>query len=404
MGNYVEQLLDTGKTIILNDTRNIYSDRMGPWSNQDLVLTWEGGYDHEYISITPDEVEVLFKNGRTTENVYRASDGNLYMRTVFADIRIYKGAIVCGIMAPSTSACMRQEILDYAKKMGYVTDEMIPVKMTCGTKSLLFNDDGTYGIFYEWSGDVTKKIDWEFLKRFTMKYFGEAENVKVEKNGVLIDKLQEKEVFSRRNIDTLRVYDIQLKYLDPEIDKRLLLRAAVQVAFIDMPCNTLRGVDFEKSSYIMIPNNVKTSLVFDEYGMAKMNCGNVHHISERGCEYYSYDITVPYRESVREVLCDVEVVLKNRYDKEVFVSFSKFGECFRIYVHKADFIQDVERALIGIDYALTLLKDVKDYNVPLFFDSIFSLLEADSSGVFKNEYFSYLEMMKELFPDKTSFM
>jgi len=399
VGNYVEQLLETKEVFTFNDYRTIISDRMGPWHEQSIILTWEGECKNDDISATPDEVEVLFKNGMT-RNVYGISTGKLRMGFTYADIRIYNGAIVCGIMAPSTAASIRPEILEYAKKMGYVTDEMTPVKMASGTKTLIYNDDGSYGVFYEWSSSVTQRIEFGFLKKFTMKFFSGYENVTVEKNGVLLNNLVEEKVFSRSNIDTLRVYDIQLKYLDPAIDKTLLLRAAIQVAFIDIPYNTLGGVDFKESNNIMIPNNIKTSITFDEFGMAQMKCGKAYHDDENGFESYTYEITVPYKEAIRELFCDVEKVLNARYGKDGHVFFSKYREYIGVSVNRADIGQDVERAFICIDYALSLLQEERSFNSYLFYRAIFSLLEADSSGIFKEEYFSYLEMMKKLFPEK----
>ena len=107
MASYVEKLLATKGVCAINDERTIYTDRMGPWKNQDVVLTWEGEQEKEFISVTPDEVEVLFKNGKT-RNVYRGEDGRLYKGWIFADYRYFPGAIVCGVMAPSTAASMIQ--------------------------------------------------------------------------------------------------------------------------------------------------------------------------------------------------------------------------------------------------------------------------------------------------------
>lgn len=388
-----------GNICFMNDWRTIITDRMGPWSRQNVVLTWEGVCGEEYISLTPDEIEVLFKNG-FTKNVFRNENGKLYMGWKYLDVRIYDRAIVCGILAPSTQSKMRTEIIDYAKKMGYVTDEMTPVKMASGTKSLIFNPDGTYSIFFEWNDNVVEKFERKFLDSFTKNFFNTAKNVEILSNGVLINNLSENEAFSRANIDTFREYDIQLIYLDPEIDKKLLLRAVMQRAFIHLPCNTLREGMFEKAGNSMIPEDRQTSITFNSFGNIQMNCGKLHHSNIDGVEHYSYCIAVPYSEAIRELMIDTEKVLKARYGKKVYVGFSGFGEYLDISCNGEDITSDVEQSFISLDYAMKLLQDERNFNGHQLFRSIISMLESDSSRKFRNEYFSYLEMLKHVLPEK----
>ena len=403
--SYVKQLLTKGNYCFFNDDRSIYTDRMGPWDNQMIILAWEGWQDgsEESISITPDEVSFLFEIGMA-KNVFKKEDGSLLQKWRYLDSRTFPGAIVCGIMAPSTAKEIRPQIIEYAKRMGYVTDQMTPVVMASGTKSLFPNDDGTYNVYYEWAQQV-KKIDRGVLERYT-RYFFSSEEVEILENGVLIKNLSEEDVFSRGHIDHLRVYDIHLKYLDPQIDKTILMKAAVQVACIDMPINILNYVTFKRKWLTEIPVDKVAPLTFDEYDKLKMECGTLHHYSDNQGEEYNYKINVPYSECVRELLCDVEAVVKARYKDKygAFVFFSKFRENFSISISQSNKIKDAEETFIGIDYALTILRDAANFNSSLFFDSIFSLLEADSSGYFREKYFAYINEVKKALPEKIDFM
>ena len=401
--SYVNQLMESKTICVMNDERTIITDRMGNWNEQDVVLTWEGNTNNGIVSITPDEVEILFANG-LTKNVARGENGKLYEKFTYADIRKFSGAIVCGILAPSTQADLRQEIFDYAKKMGYVTDTMTPVEMTTGIKSLIFNADGTYNVFYRWHDGIMKKIDRELLINFTKNFFNDQE-IDIANNGVLMKNLSENEVFSRENIDIFRNYDIQLFYLNPGFDKKLLLRGVMQRAFIYLPCNTLRKGQFEKSGSITIPEDKQEYIKFDEFGIRNMKCGKVYHGSEGKRENYRYQITVPYTEYIRELMIDTEKVLTERLGKNVFVSFSGYSQNIYISYCENECVNSaVERELISLDYAIYFLQKETEFNSYQLYASIISLLEADSDGKFRDEYFSYLKTLKYVLPEKCEFM
>ena len=119
MDNYIKNIIEVGKSYSMNDYRTIITDRMGPWSNQDLRLAWEGNGNRSCISISPDEAEILFEKG-LLKNVQRDYKDELYMESVYCDIREFDGAIVCGLLSPSTK--LRKGILEYAKRMGYILD------------------------------------------------------------------------------------------------------------------------------------------------------------------------------------------------------------------------------------------------------------------------------------------
>lgn len=394
--SYVSRLINSRTICIINDERTIITDKMGPWNNQLVVLTWEGNTNKGVVSLTPDEVEILFEKGLTS-NVVREENGKLYRTFSYLDSRHFPRAIVCGVLAPSTRADLRPEIYSYAKKMGYVTETMTPVKMLNGTKSLLLNNDGTYSIFFAWHDDFLKKINHELLRKFTKNFFSNY-SIEIKSNGVLLVNLTEDIAFSRQNIDIFRVYDIQLFYITPQFDKKLLLRAVMNRAFICSPCDMLRRGHFKKIGNIAIPEDRKGRLPLNEFGRYYMNCGTVYYNSE--FDSYTYRITVPYTESIRELMIDTEKVLKAKYGKLVYVRFSGFKQDLSINCNGNDIGSDVERELTCLDYAMTLLREEDRFNEFQLYSSIISLLEADSSGKYMHEYYSYMETLKRVLPDK----
>lgn len=400
--SYLNEIMESQCVCIMNDQRTIITDRMGSWEQQDVVLTWEGNCNKEIISITPDEVEILFENG-LTRNVARGEDGKLYEKTTYADVRTFAGAIVCGILAPTTKANIRQEIIDYAKKMGYISDTMKPVKMFSGSKSLIYNPNGTYNIFFAWNDNILNKINRKLLDNFTKDFF-KGKNIEIKDNGVLMKELPENTVFSRKNIDIFREYDIKLKYLSPEYDKKLLLKAVMKRAFVYLPANFLRRGQFDTTGNIIIPEDRQEQITFNEYGKKNMNCGTIYYNNEYDSEMYTYRITVPYNEFIRELMVDTEKVLRAKYGKNVFVRFSGFNENICISCNGKPIGNDVERELIALDYAMTFLRDENQYNHYQLYASIISLLESDSTGKFRDEYFSYLKTLKNELTSECKFM
>lgn len=91
--------------------------------------------------------------------------------------------------------------------------------------------------------------------------------------------------------------------LNPKFDKKLLLRAVMQRAFIHLPCNTLRSGQFEKIGNITIPEDRQEYLTFNDFGKQNLNCGTVYYDSKH--DSYTYQITVPYTEYIRELMIDI---------------------------------------------------------------------------------------------------
>ena len=406
MQPHINDILENAKICEMNDTRSIITDRMGEWANQNVRLAWEGNCDGDTISLTPDEVEILFEH-RLTRNVFLNECRKMYMSWVYDDIRTFPGAIVCGIMAPTTIKEIRKEFVDYAKKMGYITDEMTPVVMKTGTKSLMFNSDDTYNIYFEWDDNILEKINREFLEKFTKNYFS-GYNIEIKDNGILMKNLLENEVFSRKNIDLFRIYDIQVLCLYPEIDKLLLLRALMQRAFIYLPCNTLRRNQFQKVGSINIPENKKKQINFNEYNNSAMICGKAYYSKHAEAFFeYGYKFNT-YLEYIRELFVNAEKILKEKYkeNEDIIVRFSPFSQEFYIIYKGEDeeIMSDIQRELITLDYAMAILKYENEFNSPQFHNSIISLLEADSSGIYQKEYISYLNTLKRILPEKCDFM
>lgn len=391
----VEELVREGKVCCLKTERRIITDRMGPWREQEVCLVWEN--PNGEMKLTPDEVEVLFKKGLTS-NVLRLENGSLSMECVYCDARTFSGAIVCGVLAPSTKAKMRPEIVEYAKKMGYVTDTMTPVQMTSGIKSLIFNADGTYSVLYSWNESVLENVERGVRDEYTKNFFSRYV-IQLSDGGVLIENLSEAEVFCERNIDLFRVYDIQLHYLSREYDKELLLWALIKCAFIRSPRRTFNR-QFKKLGNIEVPVNLCGSFTFNEFGNLQLDSGKVSSWVMDGVRNYSYKITVPYSEAIRELMRDTEKIMKEKFGDGIDADFDAFREELFVTCNKERDIPRVEREIIALDYAITLWRTEVKYNWYQFRRAIISLLEADSTDRYKNVYHSYMALFARALPEK----
>ena len=394
---YVDKLVEKGEAICFNFSRSIITDRMGPWDEQNVKLAWVGDSPKRVV-VTPEEVEVLFAKG-LTKNVVRGEDGTLYMKYMYCVASSFDRAIVCGVLAPSTKAELRPEIFEYAKKMGYVTEEMTPVKMAMGTKSLTFNADGTYSVSYSWNENILQNIEEGVLDAFTKNFFAQH-TLYINAKGIRMENLSEDEVFSRKNIDLFRNYDIQLMYLSNEYDKELLLYALMKRAFIYDPYNTLGRKTFKKLGNIVIPVNPINSLAFNEFGKLQMNSGKLHLYPEEGYYDCSYEITVPYSECVRELMVDTEKLLKAKFGNKVRVYFNGFREYISVITEDKALTPFIERELLALDYAITLWRTEAKFNGPQLRRCILSLLEADATGRYQSAYHSYMHLFKLALPEK----
>lgn len=413
MSSYVSAILQTKSICHMNDFRYIITDRMGSFGNQYVPLVWEGECNGIRVSLTYDEVEILFEHGLTDENVYRGEDGKLHQFMSYADNRSFAGAIVCGILSPSTRQTMRREIFDYAQKAKYVTcEEMIPVKMCCGQKRLMFSGKtGMYAIHFNWDYTITGRIENKFLRKFTSNFF-KGHSIEFDVNGVHILNLNEHDVFSRENIDLFREYDIQLKYLASGMNKTLLLKAVMWRMFIEVfPSNFLHPKYFkDKNGCLEIPNNDK-GIQFNEFGSASLECGKLYSLTNHKVSLHSYiySLSVPYSESIREIMLNTQTILIDKWEKRfnknhqscgLHIIFQPHNETFEITYNpniQPDIRAEIENDFLTLDYAIKLLQTEKDFNNYQFYSSIFSLLETDSSTRYADEYFSTLKTLQSIF-------
>lgn len=422
MSNYLNALLNSENTFRLEDKRTIITDRMGPWSNQDLTLAWETASGEPCV--TPEEAEVLFDYGKLS-NVQRDYSGKLYMETTFCDIRTFDGAIVCGTLSPGLY--LREEILEYARSKGYITEEPTDVQMFNGTKSLNFNQNGTYKITYIWSEKIKSEATTERLYQFTKKYF-ETEfqrerhsfehgqvfkvmyysNPKLEitKDGFSIDNLLESQVFRRENIDAIREYDLQIGCLSTKIDKNLLLKGLIQLGFAyDLPEN-LR-IKYDASIKEKSPNNY---LPLFQY-TPKLSKDNKAVVLGSGIAVYSYSTqfhnytvsykpTVPYSEYVRCLMKNFETLMKKAYETNgYYVSFSPFNESVYFSVNRKEepgysLCSQFEKEIVALDYAISILQRFNELNSHQLFFAIMKFYASDTNFPYTelfNFYYSHLE-------------
>lgn len=413
MDNYIKDIIETGKIYNMNDHRTIITDRMGPWANQNLILGWEGnGKDRAHICISPDEAEFLFEK-ELLKNVQRNYEDRLYIESVYCDIRQFDGAIVCGVLAPSTN--LRKGILDYAKRMGYILDKAVPVEMFNGTKSLTCNQNGTYKITYQWSDEILKKFNMETVRHFTQKFFEREFNdtmyrytdkrfysspmlILAEKE-FSVDNLLEKEVFDRTSIDAFREYDIQVKLLSPTIDRINLLKSLIYLGFACDSCPENIQTMYEGSLsttnlFLTLPLTPYTSVLSKEHKSVKLHSGTVIYTvpSSYGNEYFYYKIDVPYSEGIRCLMKNFEVLMNTKYRRKFFhISFEPHTERVGFIVLNdavGHYGENLEDEFAILDYAITMYQNIKNLNYHQMLRTMLDFFASDTYVPYK-ETFEY---------------
>lgn len=423
MSNYFQNLLDSSKIFHMVDKRTIITDRMGPWSNQCLTLAWEDATGE--CSVSPDEAEILFNYGRLS-NVQRIYDGTISMGMIYADIREFNAVIVCGIITPSNN--IRKEILDYAKSRGYIAFSPTPVEMLNGTKYLERNNDGSYKITYLWSSKIKADCVPHHLNQFTEKYFRNefkrkrthfsngttttsafysAPKITITADGFIIDNLLESEVFTRENIDAIREYDIQIRCLSTKIDKNVLLKALIQFGYMySLPENLRLSYNAslrDPTPYLSLPLYQYTPKLSKDNLFVPLKSGDLIYFSSDilGINRYSvsYKLKVPYSECVRELMKNLETLMKKTYDSEKCdIKFNPFRQTIRI---EMPFVEDpkyslcgqIEKELVTLDYAISLLEECKKSNYDQLVYAILRFYASDTnfpSEELFNFYFTHL--------------
>lgn len=420
MDKYLENIMETGNVYYMNDHRTIITDRMGLWEEQEVILAWEGdGPERKHICVSPDEAAILFEHGLIS-NVEKDSEDGFYIKTVYCDIRNFDGAIVCGVLSPTTE--LREGILEYAKRMGYILEHPTPVKMFNGTKSLTCNGSTapqTYKITYTWSDEILGKFNMELVKIFTQKFFKtkfansyRSDNtlfysspvLKIDADGFSIDNLLEKEAFSRACIDLLRVYDIQVRLLNPNINRELLLKAFMQLAFACDSCpENLRSM-YKYSLKaptlnMLLPIDSYKPVLNKESKKLRLESGKILYSfsSEYQYECYTYRLEVPYSESVRCIMKNTETLLKQFYETEgLRIEFNPFDESIYIRIYKklsAEYREKLEKQFITLDYTISMLKKVSEINYYQMMNSILEFMASDTNFPYEQTFSNYFEIL-----------
>lgn len=381
----------------------IRTDRMGSEAEQIVTLALEEKRPViNPVVVTPEEAKALFDAG-LTKNIYFSAEGSLgFIRLYDSNWKYFPGAIVCGIMAPSTKVNMHPKIFDYAKKMGYVADEMTPVKMRSGEKSLICNADGTYSISYTWNDSIRENIDESIRKQFTEMFFqqkakslkGCTTPIEFRSDGILMPNLTEKQVFSRKNIYIFGIYDIQLFFLSQEFDKILLLRAIMKIDSLGQADILGRG-EFRSPGEIEILGNQQKRLPLNEFKIIETEFGRIFitdDSDEEGRISCSYKSKV-YSEEARLIMMDAESILKRKLRMHGDARFNPFEKRISAWCDSSQsetLLEEIEREFICLDYALMLLEMVKNFpSFYEFFFAIIQMLENDSTGSFAGEICEY---------------
>lgn len=395
MNSYVERLLISDDVYKMTGYCQLMTDRM--LANPNVTILWLGYCNQNLICITPDEAKILFAHN-LLQNVIQDENNMLRIKIPSLDTIFFEGAIVCGILAPCILKKERKGIIQYIKKIGNITETMVPVKMLSGTKSLYTTKTGSFEIFFNWNNTVLQKIDKKLLHDFSKNFFSDY-TIEIKPNGIFVKSLSEYEVFSEKGIFLFKDYDMQLFYLNSNFDKILLLQAVMQRDCIRNPQSILKNVRSAKDKKIVIPQNKHKRIHFDPFGKKQMNCGILHYSETQNTISYLYQLSTSYSEYIRQLMIDISEVMKAEYiDNLVYIIFSPYEQNLLITVNSKHLSSYVERDFIRLDYAITLLKKEKSFH-PLY-SSIISLLEADSSELFKEEYFSYLKLLKRALPKK----
>lgn len=421
MSNYLNDLLNSEKTFRLEDERTIITDRMGPWSNQNLVLAWETANGNPCVS--PNEAEVLFEYGKLS-NVQRNYRGELYMEFTFSDIRSFDGAIVCGILSPELH--LREEILEYAKGMGYITDKPVDIEMFNGTKSLICNPDGTYKITFVWSQKVKENCNAIHMYQFTQKYFAiefqrecthlfnqpakkyySNPKFEISNEGFSIDNLRACEVFNRENIDAIREYDIQLWCLSTKIDKNLLLKGLIQVGFAaySVPENLQIKYDAtlrEKHSENNLPLYQYTPKLGKENKSVTLKSGiaTYSYLSDYAQYTVSYHSNVPYSEYVRSIMKNFETLMQKAYQGEhCYVRFDPYRESVYFCVNKKEepeysLCSQFEKEIVILDYAISLYQMFGKLNDDQMLFAIMKFYASDVNFPYRELFTFYYSLLK----------
>lgn len=209
------------------DNIHVMTDYMGGWNDQWKEIGWYDDNSHLYFN--PDEVREIFENGEA-DNVGIRDDNSLYMKSCWLDART-AFSIICGI--PFGIKEKDNNLLIYAKKMKWVVENPIPIKMYSGTKTLDVNEDSTYTVKYILDKEKYTEPCIEFIEKICVgkikrlknrtylyyhdgmeerKYYFTCGDVYFDKSNLtlVISEIPYSEVYKRELIDAIRNLDLEL--------------------------------------------------------------------------------------------------------------------------------------------------------------------------------------------------
>ena len=202
----------------INLRNNIHADTdsfgcfKDEWPSLGFVNYGEGKRYYSY-----DEVEDLISNNKIDRNEFwRDKDGALRLKESYCSACTCFD-IVCGKVIHETKY---DNLLEYAKKIGLVSDEFRIIKGWFGDKFIRENEDSTYDMTYtftkEYEGmnlNFVEKICVGAIKRLA----GDRRKIHSE-SGVKVEKYFEcEEVYFNKETRVLHINKIPKKYITGEI-------------------------------------------------------------------------------------------------------------------------------------------------------------------------------------------
>mgnify|MGYP003307230003 CR=1 FL=1 len=182
--------------------------------------------------------DLSFEN--TTHTIYKSNKDRIKIEICHPIDEVqYENAVAifnkdCYCEDLTVNTCEKNEnLLSYAKKVNWVTESPIPIKMYSGTKELIVNENGTFTVKYILDKDKHKSFNTEFLKKICIgkikrlknktyicyrncteerAYYFFCGNVEFDEENLvlIINDIPYSEVYKRDLIDAIRDLDLEL--------------------------------------------------------------------------------------------------------------------------------------------------------------------------------------------------
>lgn len=221
------------------------------WVSLGFVNYGEGKKYYSY-----DEIEDLILNKEIDENEFwRDKDGILRLKESYCSACTCFD-IVCGKIIHETK---HDNLLEYAKKIGLVSDEFRIIKGWFGDKFIRENEDSTYDMTYTFTKEY-KGMDLNFVEKVCVgaikKLAGKRRRI-CSKNEEKVEKYFEcDEVYFDKDTKILHINKIPKKYITGEIT------------------SVIRGLDLEL--WILFNEDKEWSRFFNASIAAVRDCGQHH--------------------------------------------------------------------------------------------------------------------------------